>query len=170
LNHAQETVKTENETINPNPTIVPKTVLPSTNISIKKALTKEDNPQKPSEVLDASFSQEKLNEVWQEMAKNVKTESLRIAFQARNPILKEDNRIVFEVENKILESQINDIVASLKSHLAKRLNNNQFHFEIAVMHREEAPLTPYTDEEKVQDMKKRNPALNGFVDNLGLQV
>ena len=149
---------------------VPKTTMSPTNISIKKALPKEDNIQKPSEILNVPFSQDKLNEVWQEMVKNVKTESIRIAFQTRNPILKEDNRIVFEVENRILESQINDILPSLKLHLAKRLNNNQFRFEVAVMQREETVLTPYTDEEKIQDMKKRNPALNDFMDNLELQV
>ena len=139
-------------------------------ISIKKALAKEETPQKPTELLAAAFSQEKLNEVWQEMAKNVKTESIRIAFQARNPVLKEDNRILFEVENKILESQINDILVSLKPYLAKKLNNNQFHVEITVIQREESVQTPYTDEEKVQDMKKRNPALNDFLGDLELQV
>ena len=156
--------------ITPASTSVPKTGLPSTNISIKKAVTKEDDVQKSPEVLNASFSQEKLNEVWQEMAKNVKTESIRIAFQARNPILKADNRIVFEVENKILESQINDILVNLKPYLAKKLNNNQFTFDIVVMQREETTYTPYTDEEKVQDMKKRHPALNDFMENLDLQV
>ena len=152
------------------PVSAPKTVLPTTNISIKKALTKEDVAEKPMEVLAAVFSQEKLNEVWQEMAKNVKTESIRIAFQARNPMLKEDNRILFEVENKILESQINDILTSLKPYLAKRLNNNQFHVEITVIQREDTVQTPYTDEEKVQDMRKRNPALNDFMEGLELQV
>ena len=152
-------------------TAAPKTGLPPTSISIKKAVVKEeDAAQKPSEIFNASFSQEKLNEVWQEMAKNVKTESIRIAFQARNPVLKEDNRIVFEVENKILGSQINDIMVSLKAHLSKKLNNNQFHFDIVVMQREESTQTPYTDEEKLQDMKKRNPALNDFMENLELHV
>jgi len=159
-----------NPTANNTAAAVPKTTMSPTNISIKKALPKEDNIQKPSEILNVPFSQDKLNEVWQEMVKNVKTESIRIAFQTRNPILKEDNRIVFEVENRILESQINDILPSLKLHLAKRLNNNQFRFEVAVMQREETVLTPYTDEEKIQDMKKRNPALNDFMDNLELQV
>jgi DNA polymerase-3 subunit gamma/tau len=158
----------------PTPTPTPPTTstsgMPSTSISIKKAVVKEDAAQQSQEILDAHFSQEKLNEVWQEMAKNVKTESIRIAFQARNPILKEDNRIVFEVENKILESQISDILTSLKLHLSKRLNNNRFQFEMVVIKREETTQTPYTDEEKVQDMKKRNPALNDFVENLELQV
>ena len=165
--------ETPTETSSSTPTTpapVPKTGLPPTGISIKKTITKEDAIQNPSEILNASFSQEKLNEVWQEMTKNVKTEPIRIAFQARNPILKENNRIVFEVENKILESQINDISGNLKLHLAKRLHNNQFSFDIVVMQREETTYTPYTDEEKVQDMKKRNPALNDFMENLELQV
>jgi DNA polymerase-3 subunit gamma/tau len=166
------TVKNEATVENPDPTTAsaPKTGLPPTSISIKKAITKEDVAQKPSEVLNTSFSQEKLNEVWQEMAKNVKTESIRIAFQARNPMLKEDNRIVFEVENKILESQINDILVNLKPYLSKRLNNNQFHIDIVVLQREETALTPYTDEEKVQDMKKRNPALGDFMEKMEVQV
>ena len=164
------------ETPSPTPTTpasasVPKTGLPSTGIiSIKKPIAKEDATQNPLELLNASFSQEKLNEVWQEMAKKVNTESIRIAFQARNPILKEDNRIVFEVENKILELQINDVLVNLKPYLAKRLNNNQFSFDIVVMQREDTTQTPYTDEEKVQDMKKRNPELNDFMENLELHV
>jgi DNA polymerase-3 subunit gamma/tau len=164
--------KNETPVENPAPTTasIPKTGLPPTSISIKKAAPKEDAAQQSQEILNASFSQEKLNEVWQEMAKNVKTESIRIAFQARNPVLKENNRIVLEVENKILESQINDILVNLKPYLAKKLNNNQFNFDIVVMQREEADRTPYTDEEKVQDMKKRNPALNDFMENLDLQV
>jgi len=147
-----------------------KTVLPTSNISIKKTPIKEDETPKPSIILNTPFSQEKLNEVWQEMVKNVKTESIRIAFQSRNPIVKDDGKIIFEAENKILESQIIDILPSLKSHLSKRLNNNQFDFEIVVLQRGETVLTPYTDEEKVQDMQKRNPELNNFIENLELQV
>jgi DNA polymerase-3 subunit gamma/tau len=154
----------------PTPSPTPKTGLPSTSISIKKDVAKEDAAEKAPEILNTVFSQEKLNEVWQEMAKNVKTESIRIAFQARNPILKEGNRIIFEVENKILELQINDILVNLKPYLAKKLNNNQFDFNTVIMQREETTQTPYTDAEKVQDMKKRNPALNDFMENLELQV
>jgi DNA polymerase-3 subunit gamma/tau len=185
LNNAPEPVKKEEaivnsavpqknealvESLNPVSASMTKTILPPTSISIKKVIAKEDAVQKSPEIFDASFSQEKLNEVWQEMAKNVKTESIRIAFQARNPVLKENNGIVFEVENKILESQINDVLVNLKPYLYKRLNNNQFNFDVVVMKREKTIHTPYTDEEKVQDMKKRNPALNDFMENLELQV
>ena len=167
-------VETPKITPAPVPTSAPvpatKTTLPSTSISIKKTVKQEDANPEFSEVLNTAFTQEKLNEVWQDIAKNTKTESLRIAFQARNPILKENNRIVFEAENKVLESQINDILENLKFQIAKRLNNNQFHFEITVIQREETAHIPYTDEEKVQDMKKRNPNLNDFVENLDLHV
>jgi DNA polymerase-3 subunit gamma/tau len=172
LNNVQETFKKEDETISTKSTIdaAQSTAISSTSISIKKPVKQENNLQNYLEALCTPFSQEKLNEVWQEMAKKVNTESIRIAFQARNPVLKENNRIVFEVENTVLAAQINDILIKLKEQLIKRLNNNQFHFELSVMQREETTYTPYTDEEKVQDMKKRNPALDDFMENLELRV
>jgi DNA polymerase-3 subunit gamma/tau len=163
-----------NPVINQNPVNISaptsKTAQPPATISIKKPIKQEGNVQESLEVLNAPFTQEKLNEIWQEMAKKVNTESIRIAFQARNPVLKDDSRIVFDVENNVLAAQINEVMASLKPYLAKRLNNNQFNFELAVMQREETTYTPYTDEEKVQDMKKRNPALEEFMDNLELRA
>jgi DNA polymerase-3 subunit gamma/tau len=145
--------------------------IPLTGVSIKNPVTSsKDTSEINRPILDAPFTQEQLEKAWEEMANSMKTEGMKIAFKARKPQLKENFEILFEVDNKVLVEQIKENIDPLKNYLAKRLKNNQLMITTIVAAQEKKAYVPYTDAEKVQDMKKRNLDLEGFVNDLGLQV
>lgn len=144
--------------------------LPSTGVSIKNPISNGAEKVEDEIVLDAPFTQEQLEAAWEEMANNMKTEGMKTAFKARKPQLQEDFKILFEVDNSVLAEQIKENSEGLKKYLAKRLKNNQLAIIPVVAKQEQKAYVPYTDSEKIQEMKKQNPDLEGFIEELGLQA
>ncbi|MCP4551707.1 MAG: DNA polymerase III subunit gamma/tau [Bacteroidetes bacterium] len=146
-------------------------------ISIKRNIRKSDEeenrsesnkPPKPIKNLD--FNQKDLELHWTDYFNSIseKLPSFASALSKYKPELKEDFKIEFKIDNKIVANDkvnINNVQAYLKEHL----QNSKLSL-IPIMTEKGESNGAYTDQEKFEEMKKKNPNLKDLKEQLDLEI
>lgn len=144
------------------------------NISIKDTLNalkakKPENGDQPEPVIINPFTQERLEEVWQDFVVSYKgrSPSFALTLSKGRPVLKENFKIEYHVPNIVIkEDKLN--VNVLLDHLKRELNNNQITLE-AIVDKQAVKNEAYTDRERFEKLSKEYPALNKLKDKLDLE-
>ncbi|PKP34623.1 MAG: DNA polymerase III subunit gamma/tau [Bacteroidetes bacterium HGW-Bacteroidetes-17] len=119
---------------------------------------------------DTDFTQEDLETQWSNYLSSEadQTPSFVNALRKYTPILKDNYLVEFKTDNKVIANDrqnINKVQAYLKEHL----QNQKLSLQSVITLKEENN-TAYTDEEKFDEMKKKNPALQDLKDQLDLEI
>ena len=150
--------------------------------SITDALREDTitNDQKPTSNKDGNlavsvpevkpFLQEKLAEAWKIFVEKIDAPQLKSALSSREPILKANWRIEYELDNEMqLQRLTNDLKPKLLGFLRRNFSNESIEIEFLVIpNSEERPLTPYTDAEKWNSLVEKYPALANLKTKFGL--
>lgn len=132
----------------------------STNADPKPGLPQED------------FSQEKLDELWQQyLAKLQASGRARLHGSLSNKALekKEDNTISITLGNQIQQSALHEIKPEFLPFLREKLQNFYLHIEVVLSAKDDAAkLDPYSDEERYEYLRKKNPKIAELRNRLGM--
>lgn len=92
-----------------------------------------------------------------------------VTLSGRKPILKENDKIEFEVVSKIQETEIRDRKTELLDFLKQKTQNYRLSVEIIVTEiiRD---TKPYTPDDKFKAMAEINPLLSRFRQELNLEL
>jgi len=117
------------------------------------------------------FTQEQLLEFWDEFAEKLRQDSphLHSILKKNRPLLSEEFRILFDIDNKLLEQELNQHKTELLTLLRSRLNNHRISLQTRVIENQK-DLKPYTDKEKFERMAEKNPALRSLREQLDLEI
>ncbi len=144
-------------------------------ISIKgNKSTEEENAEEVKKAVstlsDIDFTQEELEVQWENYLNSAADElpSFVSALQKYKPILKEDYLIDFKTDNRIIANDRLNI-ANAQAYLKEHLQNQSLRLRAIITEKEENKGA-YTDEEKFDAMKKKNPALQDLKDQLDLEI
>lgn len=137
------------------------------------ALKKEIKPGE--EVLPPDrtpFSQSDLERVWGPMAVKVSTDlpNLHHSLTTRPPVLNDDYKIVVSVDNKIQYNEIFLKLPEILHVLRTELENWGIQLEIAITERPPELRRPYSDQEKLDALIEKNPAIKTLKDQLNLDI
>lgn len=135
----------------------------------------EEENQTESEELskpfkNISFNQEDLELCWTNYFNSIsdKFPSFASALSKYKPELKEDFKIEFKIDNKIVANdKIN--INNVQTYLKKHLQNSELSL-IPIMSEKEESNGAYTDQEKFEEMKKKNPDLQNLKEQLDLEI
>ena len=119
---------------------------------------------------DIDFTQEELEVQWENYLKSAADElpSFVSALKKYKPILKEDYLVDFKTDNRIIANDRLNI-ANAQAYLKEHLQNQSLRLRAIITEKEENKGA-YTDEEKFDEMKKKNPALQELKDQLDLEI
>jgi len=117
------------------------------------------------------FSQELLNLHWDEYAETLKLDfpHLYSMLKKHRPVLMEEFRIDFSIDNRLLEEELNEKKGELLGYLKKELNNYKITLQTRISEADKN-FKPYTDKEKFEKMAEKNPALRKLKDELDLEI
>ncbi len=132
------------------------------------AETSNSTESRPQE----AFDQEKLMEVWQAYARNVKKtgrESLYSTLTLSKPEIHKDFRLLLLIKNSTQALDLNKEKPDMLDFLREQLNNYyvEIDFEIEVS---DQPTALYTNSQKFEAMVKKNPNLGKLTGNLNLDI
>jgi DNA polymerase III subunit gamma/tau len=145
--------------------------------SIKKMIdTSSDNPQEekknePESTASRVITQDEIEMHWNEFASGFKqtNSSMFVTLSGRKPILKENDKIEFEVVSKIQETEIRDRKTELLDFLKQKTQNYRLSVEIIVTEIIK-DAKPYTPDDKFKAMAEINPLLSRFRQELNLEL
>ncbi len=144
-------------------------------ISIKgtqaKAEEEAEEKNHPVQALpDIDFTQEDLETQWNSFLSSAAGElpSFVNALKKYKPELRAEYLVEFKTDNRIIANDRNNI-HKVQAFLKEHLQNQQLSLR-AVIAEVEENNTAYTDEEKFDEMKKANPALQDLKDQLDLEI
>jgi DNA polymerase-3 subunit gamma/tau len=124
------------------------------------------------EIARTPFTQELLHERWNDYAIKQKSEGkpqLHATLTMNKPVLLTDDRIELIIHNQAQENLMNEEKAALMDYLRTVLNN--YHLQLSTRLVEEAGAQEaYTIKEKYQKMVEKNPELEDFRKQLGLEL
>jgi len=117
------------------------------------------------------FSQELLNLHWDKYAETLKLDfpHLYSMLKKHRPVLMEEFRIDFSIDNRLLEEELNEKKGELLGYLKKELNNYKITLQTRISEADKN-FKPYTDKEKFEKMAEKNPALRKLKDELDLEI
>ncbi len=118
------------------------------------------------------FTQADLERVWKPMAESVSKDQANLYHSLINriPFLDEDFKIVATVDNKIQHSEMFLKLPEILQFLRSELKNWGIQLEIIVADRPQESRRPYTDEDKLNAMIDKNPAIKSLKDQLNLDI
>lgn len=118
------------------------------------------------------FSQSDLERVWGPMAVKVSTDmpNLHHSLTTRPPVLKDDYKIVVSVDNKIQHNEIFLKLPDIMPVLRNELKNWGIQIEIVITERPPEIRRPYSDQEKLDALIEKNPAIKTLKDQLNLDI
>jgi DNA polymerase III subunit gamma/tau len=119
---------------------------------------------------DIDFTQEELEVQWENYLKSAADElpSFVSALKKYKPVLKDDFLVDFKTDNRIIANDRLNI-ANAQAYLKEHLQNQSLRLRATITEKEENQGA-YTDEEKFNEMKKKNPALQELKDQLDLEI
>jgi DNA polymerase-3 subunit gamma/tau len=137
------------------------------------ALEKDAKPEE--EVLPPDrtpFSQSDLERVWGPMAVKISTDlpNLHHSLTSRPPVLNDDYKIVVSVDNKIQYNEIFLKLPDILHVLRTELKNWGIQLEILITERPPEMRRPYSDQEKLDALIEKNPAIKTLKDQLNLDI
>ena len=145
------------------------------NISIKKSMDlikngKENDDQKPVEVIDNPFTQQQLETAWNTFCRayEEKSPSFANALAKYVPAIGDKHVITYKVDSLIISKDTLGI-SSLLEFLKKELHNNQITLTATVPDKTE-PKKAYTDREKMERLIEKYPAVQKLKDQFNLEI
>ncbi|MCF8233336.1 MAG: DNA polymerase III subunit gamma/tau [Bacteroidales bacterium] len=139
----------------------------SENNKKKQEEQKEENPaDKPA----TKFSHDQLLEAWKSYAEEIKEKYpvFASAMLKYDPKLEDEFTIEFKNDNKIISNDLQKI-SELLGFLKRRLNNYHIKLNTQLTQKEENQRA-YTDQEKFEQMTKKNPSVQKLKNELGLEI
>ncbi len=116
------------------------------------------------------FTEQQLVSEWKAFVESYKAKSPNFAnlIGKYQPTLKENFKIMFEIDNQPLYEHNTEGVAALKNHLKDKLKNNVFTLNPVIV---EKPVVDqaYTDKDKFEKMVEKRPLLNTMRNELKLE-
>ncbi len=145
------------------------------NISIKDTLNalkakNTQNSDEPEQVIINAFTQERLEQAWNNFVENYKAKSpsFVLTLSKGRPVLKENFKIEFHVPNSIIkDDKLN--INTLLDYLKKELNNNQITLD-ALVDTHARHTEAYTDRERFEKLSGEYPKLNRLKNELDLEL
>ncbi len=115
-----------------------------------------------SVILKESFTAESLVSVWKQFVEQVDAPQLKSALGSREPVLKENWRIEYSLDNDLQLQRITmDLKPKLIGFLHRNLKNELIEIDFnVVVSTEEIAHRPYTDTEKWNVLAEKYPALS----------
>lgn len=166
----EETKAVENKKIGPMgsaPGIISIKKTASENNKKKQEEQKEENPaDKPA----TKFSYNQLLEAWKSYAEEIKEKYpvFASAMLKYDPKLEDGFTIEFKTDNKIISNDLQKI-SELLGFLKRKLNN--YHIKVNTqLTKKEENHRAYTDQEKFEQMAKKNPSVQKLKNELGLEI
>jgi len=145
-------------------------------ISIKPPAKKEGPETAPANEKETTaqispFTEEMLTTQWKTFAAGLKTDfpHLYTTLTSRDPQLKKEWVIEFEIDNRILEEELLQKRGELLDFLRKTLGNSSITLNTRIQENH-LELKPYTDKEKYEKMAAKNPELNHLREQLDLNI
>lgn len=119
---------------------------------------------------DTDFTQKDLETQWANYLTSAASElpSFVNALKKYKPILRDEYLVEFKTDNRIIANDRNNI-HKVQAYLKEHLQNQKLRLRAVITAKEENK-TAYTDEEKFNEMKKANPALQDLKDQLDLEI
>ncbi len=151
------------------PKVVRKSIRKLSTPSIKSALsakskntnegeTEKKVEQKLEPKLKDPFNQAKLDEVWPIFRDKFKDEVYLFNAFSIAPKHIEENIILFEVDNSVMNDQYRKYMPELIGFFRRHLNNDIFDIQMKIV-KKQRKATALTDEQKLQEMIKKNANL-----------
>ncbi len=108
---------------------------------------------------------------WDEFAETLRSDfpHLYSMLRKHRPVLMEEFRIDFSIDNKLLEEELNEKKGELLSYLRRELNNYKITLQTRISEANQNSK-PYTDKEKFERMAEKNPALRKLKEELDLEI
>lgn len=127
-------------------------------------------PKENAKLNEEPFDLSKLLVAWKDFAETVDAAQLKSALSVREPILLDNYCIEYNLDNEVQRKRIVlDVKSKLLGHLHKILNNEHITIVFNVSENlEEVMNKPYTDQEKLNSMAARYPALSLLKSRFGL--
>jgi len=137
---------------------------------LKSAKDHKSHKESIKTLPDIDFSQEDLEVQWSNYLKLVSNQfpSFANALRKYNPLLKEDYTVEFKTDNKVIANDRNNIT-KMQAYLKEQLQNHKLSLKAVITEEDENHIA-YTDEEKFDEMKKKNPSLQDLKDQLDLEI
>lgn len=167
--------------VTPAPSSLPKTSFGKTGGSLLKGASLSGTQKKEEEVVPVvnagdlprnAFTAQQLETKWEEYANKVKAEKklqLFTTLTMNRPEILEGDKIELVIHNQAQDNLMTEEKASLMDYLRKELQN--FHLQLNTRLVEEAGTKEaYTIREKYQKMVEKNPDLEEFRRQLGLEL
>jgi len=101
---------------------------------------------------------------------DVDAPQLKSALSSRLPLLKEDWKIIYELDNELQDQRITlELKPQLLGFLRKRFKNENIQIEFIISEDKDfKPDIPYTDVEKWQTLAEKYPSLISLKNKFGL--
>ena len=117
-----------------------------------------------------TFDQDALNVLWKKFAIGLEDKSPRLhrMFNAKNPSIVNQSKLLLSVENKGLLDIMQQIIPETQNYLRKGLNNKDISIDVVVDETEMKTKITLTDEERYKEMAKENPSIRKLKDELKL--
>lgn len=120
----------------------------------------------------SNFTQSMLEQCWDNYTKLIQQKgklNLYSTLIFRKPVVKENFRIEFTIENKVQKEVLELEKTDLMNYLRKELDNYSITFE-TIINTVESERKPYTNAEKYKRMAEKNPAIAKLKQQLDLDV
>lgn len=118
-----------------------------------------------------AFGQPELEKAWLKYAQEMKTKkaNLGASLAAKMPVLKENFKVEFTINNKALEEAINEDKMNFLGFLRNELNNFSIHLEL-IMVQTEDKANLYTATDRYKRLAEKNPDINKFRQAFDLDI
>ena len=116
---------------------------------------------------EEEFSKEDLELKWKEFLTRLNDQHNLKATLSKVPEIKENWQLFLEIDNSIQNDLINSVKPQLVSFLRKELKNSKINLEIKVAKDIKNKIV-YTDEDKFEKMKEKNPSIELLKKKLNL--
>lgn len=137
----------------------------------KEEEVSEEQEKTPQEVLTESFTEESLQQFWQEYAEKANQEGKMnvVVMMRKRELLLDGNTIHIRLDNDVQYQILQGMKEDLMKFLREKLRNTEIMLEAEIA---EAPEEDriYTDREKFQYLAKQYPALQQLRDKFGLDT
>jgi hypothetical protein len=116
------------------------------------------------------FTQDQLNHIWKIFVEDIDAPQLKSALSSRLPLLKEDWKIIYELDNELQNQRIIlELKPQLLGFLRQHFVNEKIEIEFTIIENMDYKTeVPYTDAEKWQALAEKYPALISLKNKFGL--
>ncbi len=141
-------------------------------LSDVKKETKETESQNNDVSEQDVITQEIIEKAWNEYTTSISDTSklLYVTLTKNKPVLKDNNTIELEIDNRVQEEEIKARKSEIMDYLRKSAKNYSIQLETVIVQSQEKSGMVYTDTDKYNKMVEKNPELQKMKDELNLEI